>query len=135
MAKVAYKDEVPPDILEGGEYLSDYKLTEDEWKGQAQAVWEATGGDVRAPLPPPDHEDNDLVAANELANDPFFNETARWYRELEARPHRFKVVMVAYHWDAVSDDYYYAGVVANPRSVSNSPRCAANSLSRRTRSL
>lgn len=128
VAKVGYKDEVPPDVLQGGEYASEYKLTEDEWKQKAQAAWEATGGDLRGPLPRPAeddlaerglaNDDNDLAGTNELANDPFLRETERWYNELKAQPHRFKLVTVAYHWDAATDDYYYVGIVANPRTIS-----------------
>jgi len=132
-AKVAYRDEVPQEVTafverpltqgdkaEGGVYRSDYKLTEDEWKKQTQAMWQATGGDFTARLPRPDHKDvagmsfvtkdSDLVAAEEMADDPFFNDIEQWYKVLEARSERFKIVAVAYHWDG--EMCYYSPVLA-----------------------
>jgi len=63
-------------------------------KKQIQARWQATGGDF-----PAGHRDSDLVSAEELANDPLFNDIERWYKELEASPDRFRIAVVAYHWD------------------------------------
>jgi hypothetical protein len=131
-AKVAYKDEVPQELIEGGGYRSDYKLTEEESKKQIQAMWQATGGDFHSPLPRPDHRDvaglsfvsndGDLVSAVELANDPFLNDVERWYKELEASPDRFKIAAVAYHWDG--ETYHYAPILASLDDVSEyGPLC------------
>ena len=110
-AKVAYRDEVPQEIREGGGYRSDYKLTEEESKKQIQAMWQATGGDFHA-----GHKESDLVSAVELANDPFLNDIERWYKELEASPDRFKIAVVAYHWDG--ETYHYAPIVASVADIS-----------------
>lgn len=132
-AKVAYRDEVPKEIMEGGTHGSDYKLTENEWKGQTQGMWQATGGDFHAPLPRPDHKDvagisfvtkdNDLCSAEELANDPFFKDIERWYKELESRPDRFKIAMIAYLWNG--ETYYYAPILASLDDISEfGPMCS-----------
>ena len=120
-AKVAYRDEVPQEIREGGGYRSDYKLTEDESKKQIQAMWQATGGDFHA-----GHKDvsndGDLVSAAELANDPFLNDIERWYKELEASPDRFRIAVVAYHWDG--ETYHYAPILASVGDISEyGPLC------------
>jgi len=111
-AKVAYKDEVPQELIEGGGYRSDYKLTEDESKRQIQAMWQATGGD----FPGQKDVDSDLVSADELANDPIFNDIERWYKELERNPDRFKIAVVAYHWDG--ETYHYAPILASLDDIS-----------------
>jgi len=128
-AKVAYRDEVPQEILEGGEFRSDFKLTKEESKKQIQAMWRATGGDFHAPLPRPDHrdvaglsfvtKDNDLVSAKELeklANDPFFKDLGRWYSDLDSCSERFKVAAIAYYAD--DEDYYYAPICATTDDIS-----------------
>ena len=131
-AKVAYKDEVPQELIEGGAFRSDYKLTEEESKKQIQEMWQATGGDFHAPLPRPDHRDvaglsfvttdSDLVSADELASDPFLNDIVRWYKELEASPDRFRIAVVAYHWDG--EDYFYAPILASLDDISEyGPLC------------
>lgn len=129
IAKVAYRDETPQAIMEGGTHASDFTLTEDEWKGQTQAMWQATGGDFHAPLPRPDHKDvagisfvtkdHDLVSANqaeELANDPFFKDIELWYNELRLCSERFKVAAIAYYAD--DETYYYATILATTDDIS-----------------
>ena len=122
-AIVAYDDEMPKGIPtkagDDGTYGSDYRLSDEEWKRHAQAMWQATGGKFDAPLPRPDHKDvagisfvtrdKDLVSLEELANDPFFNDIEKWYDELESLPGRFKVAAVAYHSDG--ETYRYAPVL------------------------
>ena len=143
-AKVAYRDEVPQEVtafVEGPSregstedriYRSDYKLTEDEWKKQTQELWRATGGEFNARLPRPDHKevagmsfvtnDKDLVSADELANDPLFNDIQQWYKVLEARSERFKIAAVAYHWDG--DMCFYTPVLACVGDISEyGPTC------------
>ena len=120
---------MPQEVLEGGGYRSDYKLSEEESRKQIQAMWQATGGEFKAPIPRPDHKDvaglsfvandGDLVSAaklQELANDPFFKDIGSWYKELESRPDRFKIVAVAYRWDG--ETYNYAPVLATLDDIS-----------------
>ena len=74
-------------------------------------MWQATGGDFHA-----GHKESDLVSAVELANDPFLNDIERWYKELEASPDRFKIAVVAYHWDG--ETYHYAPILASVADIS-----------------
>ena len=72
-------------------------------------MWQATGGEFKAPLPRADHKDvagisfvtpdKDLVSLEELANDPFLDDIGKWYDELASLPGRFKIAAVAYHSD------------------------------------
>jgi hypothetical protein len=129
-AIVAYDDEVPKDILaKPGTHSSGYRLTDEEWKKHAQAMWRATGGSFDAPMPRPDHrdvagigfvtEDKDLVSLEELANDRFFNDIEKWYEELAAFSGRFKVAAVAYHSDG--ETYHYAPVLGSTDDISTFP--------------
>jgi len=60
-AIVAYDDEMPPCVLakaeKDGTHGSGYRLSDEEWKKHAQAMWQATGGQFDASLPRPDHND------------------------------------------------------------------------------
>ncbi len=129
-AIVAYDDEVPKGILaKPGAHGSDYRLTDEEWKKHAQAMWQATGGDFNAPMPRPDHkdvagigivtEDKDLVSLGELANEPFFNDIEKWYAELDSQSGRFKVAAVAYHSDG--ETYHYAPVLGGTDDIAAFP--------------
>jgi hypothetical protein len=129
-AIVAYDDEMPKGIPtkagDDGTYGSDYRLSDEEWKKHAQAMWKATDGKFDAPLPRPDHKDaaginfvtkdKDLVSLEDLANDPFFNDIEKWYDELESLPGRFKVAAVAYHSDG--ETYRYAPVLGGADDIS-----------------
>ncbi len=127
-AIVAYDDEMPKDILaRPGTGGSGYRLSDEEWKKHAQAMWKATGGKFKAPLPRPDHRDaagicfvtpdKDIVSLEDLAKDPFHNDIEKWHRELESLPGRFKVVAVAYHSDG--ETYHYAPVLADTDDISD----------------
>jgi hypothetical protein len=127
-AIVAYDDEMPRNILaKAGAGGSGYRLSDEEWKKHAQAMWQATGGEFKAPLPRPDHKDvagisfitpdKDLVSLEDLAKDPFSGDIGKWYAELDALPGRFKVVAVAYHSDG--ETYHYAPVLADTDDISD----------------
>ena len=129
-AIVAYDDEMPKDILAApGVHGSDYRLTDEEWKKHAQAMWRDTGGKFDAPMPRPDHKDvagmsfvtkdKDLVSLEELANDRFFNDIEKWYAELASLLDRFKVAAVAYHSDG--ETYHYAPVLGGTDDISTFP--------------
>ena len=129
-AIVAYDDEMPEGVREkartDGTHGSGYRLSDEEWKKHAQAMWQATGGNFHAPLPRPDHRDvagisfvtpdKDLVSLQELASDPFFNDIGKWCDELTVLPGRFKVAAVAYHSDG--EAYHYAPVLADTDDIS-----------------
>ena len=109
-----------------GTHGSGYRLSDEEWKKHAQAMWQATGGEFKAPLPRPDHKDvagisfvtpdKDLVSLEELANDPFLNDIGKWYDELASLPGRFKVAAVAYYSDG--ETYHYAPILADTDDIS-----------------
>jgi hypothetical protein len=129
-AIVAYDDEMPQDVLakpgNDGTHGSGYRLSDEEWKKHAQAMWQATGGRFDAPLPRPDHRDvagisfvtpdKDLVSLQELAGDPFFNDIGKWYDELTVLPGRSKIAAVVYHSDG--EAYHYAPVLADTDDIS-----------------
>jgi hypothetical protein len=127
-AIVAYNDEMPKDILaKPGTGGSGYRLSNEEWKKHVQAMWQATGGEFKAPLPRPDHKDvagisfvtpdKDLVSLEDLAKDPFSGDIGKWYAELDALPGRFKVAAIAYHSDG--ETYHYAPVLADTDDISD----------------
>ena len=128
-AIVAYDDEMPTGVQaksgDGGIHRSGYRLSDEEWKEHAQAMWQATGGEFKSPLPRPDHKDvagmsfvtpdRDLVSLEELANHPFLMDIGKWYDELASLPGRFKVVAVAYHSD--DETYHYAPVLSDTDDI------------------
>ena len=129
-AIVAYDDEMPKGVMakagNDGTHGSGYRLSDEEWKKHAQAMWQATGGDFHASLPRPDHRDvagisfvtpdRDLVSLEEVANDPFFKDIEKWYEELTVLPGRFKVAALAYHSDG--ETYHYAPVLSDTDDIS-----------------
>ncbi len=129
-AIVAYDDEMPQGVQakagDNGTHGSGYRLSDEEWKKHAQVMWQATGGEFKAPLPRADHKDvagisfitpdKDLVSLEELANDPFFNDIGKWYDELVPQPGRFKIAAVAYHSDL--EAYHYAPVLSDTDDIS-----------------
>jgi len=129
-AIVAYDDEMPTGVQakvgDGGIHGSGYRLSDEEWKEHAQAMWETTGGEFKSPLPRPDHKDvagirfvtpdRDIVSLEELANHPFFIDIGKWYEELASLSGRFKVAAVAYHLD--DETYHYAPVLTDIDDIS-----------------
>ena len=126
-AIVAYDDEMPKGVLtKAGDDKTGYRLSDEEWKKHAQAMWQATDGKFDAPLPRPDHKDvagisfvtadKDLVSLQELANDPFLNDIGKWHAELASLPGKLKVAAIAYHSDG--ETYHYAPVLADTDDIS-----------------
>jgi hypothetical protein len=125
-AIVAYDDEMPKSVqAKANDGAHGYRLSDEEWKKHAQAMWQSTGGKFDAPLPRPNHRDvagislvtpdRDLVALEDLANDPFLKDIEKWYAALDSLPGRFKVAAVAYCSDG--DTYHYAPVLSDDISM------------------
>jgi hypothetical protein len=110
---------------DNGIHGSGYRLSDEDWKKHAQAMWQATGGKFKAPLPRADHRDvagisfitpdKDLISLEGLSDDPFFSDIGKWYDELVPQPGRFKVAAVAYHSDL--EAYHYAPVLSDTDDI------------------